>query len=185
MTGQAVVIGTAAAVLLTGCAAGASRSQEIPAPTVAVTMEALVADAIAEQFINRLLESESRLLDPDSLFVPGATVMADGEIRVSLPRLAGVGLGGVVQLVTSEVSTRGAFVWGVIEYRWLPMFETDAIRSGVATMIIAQLKDGQWGIVHLHSSSPPEQVRETPRSAPSDTLDGAGRGGGTLQPSGA
>ncbi|HRP07729.1 MAG TPA: nuclear transport factor 2 family protein, partial [Gemmatimonadales bacterium] len=59
-----------------------------------------------------------------------------------------------VQLVTSQVSTSGAFVWGVIEYRWLPMFDTDAVRSGVATIVIARLKDGTWRIVHLHSSSP-------------------------------
>lgn len=185
MSPVAVLVVTAASALLAGCAGGAPRREPIPPPTVATTMEALVADAIAEQVITRLLESESRLQDPDSLFAPGATVMADGEIRASLPRLAGVGLGGLVQLVTSEVSTRGAFVWGVIEYRWLPMFEADAIRSGVATIIIAQLRDGEWRIVHLHSSSPPTQLRQTPQPAPSDTLDDAGRGGGMLPASGA
>jgi hypothetical protein len=104
-------------------------------------------------------------------------VIADGELRGSLPRLAGVGIGGRVQLVTSQVSTSGAFVWGVMEYRWIPLFESDALRVGVASVVIARRRDDSWRIVHLHSSSPAAERPEAPRPAPSDTLDSPGRGG--------
>jgi hypothetical protein len=137
----------------------------------------MTADSIAEGFIRQLLASESTLEEPDSLFAPGALVLADGELRGSLPRLAGVGIGGRVQLVTSQVSTSGAFVWGVLEYRWLPLFESDAVRVGVVTLVIAKRRDDSWRIVHLHSSSPAAERPEPPRPAPSDTLDSPGRGG--------
>jgi hypothetical protein len=137
----------------------------------------MTADSIAEGFIRQLLLSESTLEEPDSLFALGGVVIADGVQRGSLPRLAGVGIGGRVQLVTSQVSTSGAFVWGVIEYRWIPLFESDAVRVGVVTLVIAKRRDDTWRIVHLHSSSPPAERPEAPRPAPSDTLDSPGRGG--------
>jgi hypothetical protein len=146
-------------------------------PTLATSVDAMVADSIAEQFVTRLLTSESTLEEPDSLFAEYAIVITDGEARATLPRLAGVGVGGRVQLVTSQVSTRGAFVWGVLEYRWLPLFESDAVRVGVATLVIARLRDDPWRIIHLHSSSPIAERPEAPRPVPPDTLDSPGRGG--------
>jgi hypothetical protein len=137
----------------------------------------MAADSIAQAFIRQLLASEGALEEPDSLFAPGAVVIADGELRGSLPRLAGVGIGGRVQLVTSQVSTSGAFVWGVMEYRWIPLFESDALRVGVASVVIARRRDDSWRIVHLHSSSPAAERPEAPRPAPSETLDSPGRGG--------
>lgn len=167
--------------LLLAAVALAACSRNLPletvptaTPQVTATMDALQADSVADSFISRLLESESDLAEPDSLFGSDATVFADGEPRGSVPRLAGVGLGGTVQLVTSRVATRGAFVWGVIEYRWLPMFDTDAMRVGVATLVIARLPDGSWRIVHLHSSSP--RPPDTPQPEPPDSLGDPGRG---------
>lgn len=149
----------------------------MPSPTLATSVDAMVADSIADQFVARLLTSESTLEEPDSLFAEYAIVITDGEGRTTLPRLAGVGVGGRVQLVTSQVSTRGAFVWGVLEYRWLPLFESDAVRVGVATLVIAKLRDESWRIIHLHSSSPTAERPEAPQPVPSDTLDSPGRGG--------
>lgn len=146
-------------------------------PTLATSIDAMEADSIASEFITRLLTSETILEEPDSLFVDGALVIADGEPRSTLPRLAGVGVGGRVQLVTSQVSTSGAFVWGVLEYRWLPLFESDAVRVGVATVVMAKLRDESWRIIHLHSSSPTEERPDAPRPALPDTLDSPGRGG--------
>jgi hypothetical protein len=166
----------AALSVVTGCV---SRPvpQALPTPTVATSVDALVADSIAEGMITRLLTSESTLEEPDSLFADGALVVTDGEGRSTLPRLAGVGVGGRVQLVTSQVSTSGSFVWAVLEYRWLPLFESDAVRVGVATVVIARRRDDTWRIVHLHSSSPAAERPDAPRPAPPDTLDSPGRGG--------
>jgi hypothetical protein len=127
-------------------------------------------------FIDEVIRSESTLDEPDSLFAIDALVIADGEARRSAPRLAGVGLGGSLQLVTTRAAARGAFVWVVMEYRWLPMFESDALRVGVATLIVSRLRDGNWRIVHLHSSSP---VPQMPQPGSPDTLGDPGRGGGS------
>ncbi len=156
-----------------GCASAPPAQPAMVAP-VTVTLEALVADSVAEAFIARLLASESRLEEPDSLFAIDVLVVADGEARRSVPRLAGVGLGGTLQLVTTRVAAVGAFVWGVMEYRWLPMFESDVMRMGVATLVIARLPDGSWRIVHLHSSAP--ALPPTPRPEPPDSLGDPGRG---------
>lgn len=164
-----------AAVMAIGCASAPPPQPAVVAP-VTTTLEALEADSVAEEFIARLMASESRLEEPDSLYAVDALVLADGEARHSVPRLAGVGLGGTLQLVTTWVAARGAFVWGVFEYRWLPMFESDAMRMGVATVVIARLRDGNWRVVHLHSSSP--AVPQAPRPEPPDTLGDPGRGGG-------
>lgn len=166
----------ALAVATLGCAATPPPEPAMVTP-VTTSLEALEADSVAEEFIARLVASESALEEPDSLFAPEALVIADGELRRSVPRLAGVGLGGTLQLVTTRVSASGAYVWGVIEYRWLPMFESDAVRVGVATVMVARLRDGSWRIVHLHSSSP-APLPLTPRPEPPDTTGDPGRGGG-------
>lgn len=159
-----------------GCAAAPPPQPAMVTP-VTTSLEALEADSVADAFIARLVASESALEEPDSLFANEALVVADGELRRSVPRLAGVGLGGALHLVTTRVSASGAYVWGVIEYRWLPMFESDAVRVGVATVVIARLRDGSWRIVHLHSSSP-TPLPLTPRPEPPDTMGDPGRGGG-------
>jgi hypothetical protein len=162
--------------LAAGCASTAQPAMQ-PTPILTTSLDAMVADSVAAEFIGRLLASETRLEEPDSLFSPGAIVVADGEPRGIVPRLAGVGVGGRVQLVTTQVSASGAFVWGVLEYRWLPLFESDAVRVGAATVVVARLRDDSWRIVHLHSSSPTAERPDTPRPAPPDTLDSPGRGG--------
>lgn len=162
-------------VLLVGCAGAPQPEPTVLAP-IAASLEALEADSVAELVVARLLASETNLEEPDSLFADGAMVIADGESRASLPRLAGVGVGGRVQLVTSQVSTRGAFVWGVLEYRWIPSFESDAVRGGVATLVIARLRDGAWRIVHLHSSAPIAERPDAARPVPPDTSSDPGRG---------
>ncbi len=135
---------------------------------VTVTEASFVAESLAEEQIRLLLRSESSLIEPDSFFAEGAIVLADGELRGSVPRLAGVGLGGTIQLVSTRVSTSGGFVWAIIEYRWLPMFESDVIRFGVATLVFGRDREGAWKLMHMHSSSP-VQARE--RSSPADATD--------------
>jgi hypothetical protein len=172
-----------ALLALAACGGGSAPPQVMPTamPQVTTTMEALEADSVANTFISRLIQSENDLVEPDSLFASDALVIADGEPRGSVPRLAGVGLGGTLQLVTTRVASRGAFVWGVMEYRWLPSFESDVLRVGVATLIIAKLPDGSWRIVHLHSSSPRPA---SPAAEPSDTTGDPGGPPGITGPGG-
>jgi hypothetical protein len=168
---------------LVGLAAACSRAVPAGAPSavhaVAVTPEALVADSIGTALLGRLVEAESRLREPDTLFAPSAIVIADGTPRLGVPRLAGVALGGQVQLVSTRIAASGAFVWGVIEYRWMPTFGRGLMRPGLATIVIGHQRDGGWRILHLHSSSPPIEGPDAPRPAPSETGDDAGRAGGT------
>lgn len=161
--------------LVLGCAGTPPPPETTMVTPVTTTLEALEADSVADLLIRRLMTSESELVEPDSLLANEALVIADGELRRSVPRLAGVGLGGTLQLVTTRVAASGAYVWAIIEYRWLPMFESDAMRFGLATLVIARLRDGTWRLVHLHSSSPPVPA---PRPEPPDTLGDPGRGGG-------
>jgi hypothetical protein len=159
----------AAAVMLVlaGCSQAPPPQQQ---PTlnspVTATLEAMEADSVAEIQIDLLLNSERSLVEPDSFLATGAIVLADGELRNSAPRLAGVGLGGAIQLISSRVSVVGSFVWAILEYRWLPMFENDTIRFGVATLIIGRARDGEWRVLHMHSSSerplPEPQKPESP-----------------------
>ena len=135
---------------------------------VTVTLEALEADSVAELRIRELLESESSLVAPDSFLAEGAIVLADGELRGSAPRLAGVGVGGTLQLVSTRVSSSGAFVWAILEYRWLPMFDTDPVGFGLATLVIGRDRTGTWKVMHLHSSSA-RPVRERPDATPPDS----------------
>jgi hypothetical protein len=166
--------------ILVGMALGCSQAPP-PDPTpatkmVTVTEESFVAESLAQEQIRLLLRSESSLIEPDSFFAEGAIVLADGELRGSVPRLAGVGLGGTIQLVSTRVSASGGFVWAIIEYRWLPMFESDVIRFGVATLVFGRDREGAWKLMHMHSSSP-VQGRERPAEPDAtDSLPGASVG---------
>jgi hypothetical protein len=162
--------------MVMGCSQ-APRPEPAPAAAmVTVTEESFVAESLAQEQIRLLLRSESSLIEPDSFFAEGAIVLADGELRGSVPRLAGVGLGGTIQLVSTRVSASGGFVWAIIEYRWLPMFESDVIRFGVATLVFGRDREGLWKLMHMHSSSP-VQARERPASPDAtDSLPGASVG---------
>lgn len=160
--------------LVVGVLAACTTTPQYRQPTVGLglttTLDALVADSIGNLLLDRLIHSENTLTNPDSLFASQAIVLADGEPRLTVPRLAGGGLGGNVQVVSTRLSSVGRFVWGVVEYRWVPLFASDALHQGIATIVIGELPEGGWRILHLHSSSP--STDGTP-SAPPPT------GGGT------
>lgn len=172
-------LGLGLAALGVACAGAPAPQSAVPTtnPVITATLDAMEADSVASLILGRLLASEAKLEEPDSLFAEDAVVVADGELRYGVPRLAGVGLGGQLQVVTTRTSVQGSFVWGVLEYRWLPSFENDALRIGIATVIIARTRDGAWRIVHLHSSAPTPEP-DAPRPAPPDSVGDAGRGGG-------
>jgi hypothetical protein len=164
-------------LLVVGCSQVPPPALEpgISAPIV-VSLEALEADSIAEEQIRLLFRSESSLIEPDSFFADGAIVLADGELRGSAPRLAGVGVGGTLQLVSTRVSTSGGFVWAILEYRWLPMFESDPVGFGLATLVFGRDRSGAWKLMHMHSSSA-RPVQEKERPGPPDPQGDPGRGG--------
>jgi hypothetical protein len=89
----------------------------------------------------------------DSLYSPAATVIANGQLRLATPRLAGVQAGGKSAVTSSEVTVREGFAWAIVEYRWFST-EQNQVRLGRATLVLAPRKGGRgWWIVHAHSSS--------------------------------
>lgn len=162
---------------LVGCsqAPGPDSTTPVAAP-LTVTLEAMQADSVAEVRIRELMRSESSLVEPDSFLADGAIVLADGELRGSAPRLAGVGVGGNLQLVSTRVSASGPFVWAIVEYRWLPMFENDPVGFGLATLVIGRDLEGAWKVMHMHSSSA-RPVPDATRPEPPEPEGDPGRGG--------
>ncbi len=155
------------------CTTSLPRSQPTVGMGMTATIGALEADSVGNLLLARLLDAENRFVEPDTLFAPETIVVADGEPRVATPRLAGSRIGGQIQLVSTRLSARGGFVWGVFEYRWVPRFNSDALSQGLATVVIGLQPDGGWRILHLHSSSPTEVPRNasTPGTPGVDGVD--------------
>lgn len=164
--------------LLAACSRAVPMGPPSAAHAVAVTTDVLVADSVGGLLLERLVESESRARDADSLFAAEAIAVADGAVRFGAPRLAGAMPGGRVQLVSTRIAASGAFVWGVIEYRWMPPMGGGLVRQGLATIVIGRQRDEAWRILHLHSSSPPPEGSNAPRPTSPDTDGDAGRAGG-------
>ena len=138
-------------LLLAGCAHGAPAPAG-PAP-IPVTMDALLADSIASAIVRRAFDADVKLANPDSLYIPDAEVVANGTPRADAPRLAGIGEDGTVQLGSSRFAVTGNYVWGTIQYRWVPGVAGKRMIDGWATFVIARLKGGEWRILHVHSST--------------------------------
>jgi hypothetical protein len=137
-----------ASLLLAGCG-GAPAPGSGPAPRL--------SSPDAEQEVSSLLEAavtgDTRGTATDSLYSPAATVIANGNLRLSTPRLAGVQLGGSAAVTTSEVSVREGTAWALVEYRWFST-EQNQVHQGRATFVFAPRKSGHgWWIVHAHSST--------------------------------
>ena len=47
----------------------------------------------------------------------------------------------------------GSYVFGTIQYRWVPPSADKHMVDGWATLVIARLKGGEWRILHVHSST--------------------------------
>jgi hypothetical protein len=125
------------------------------APTMGVAPQ--LADPDAELRVSAILEAavtgDPKGPDADSLYSPASTVVANGALRLSTPRFAGVQPGGSAAITTSEVSVREGFAWAMVEYRWFST-EQNQVRVGRATVVLSPRRGGQgWWIVHAHSSS--------------------------------
>lgn len=157
-------------LLLTAC--GPRNSGPITAAMPSGTLEAFAADSVAGLLIARAFAADAALQEPDSLYVEDAEIIANGEPRADAPRIAGIGLDGRVQLGSSRVTVTGGFVFGTVEYRWLPRTVGDPASEGRATFVLGRNKAGAWRILHLHSSTPP---LETIRPVRPDTAGPIGR----------
>lgn len=162
-----------AALLLLGCSAG-NRSGVVTAAAPTITLEAFAADSIAGVLVARAFAADIALQEPDSLYVEDAEIIANGEPRADAPRFAGIGLDGRVQMGSSRFTISGSFVYGTVEYRWVPRTVGELASEGRASFVMGRNRAGAWRILHLHSSTPPVEV-DTTRPARPDTTGHAGR----------
>jgi len=88
----------------------------------------------------------------DTLYAPGALIIANARVRLRTPRLAGVGYGGRISVASASATMEGRFAWVLLDYRWVNV-EANTTATGRAT-VVCQLVEGWWRIVHLHSSQP-------------------------------
>jgi hypothetical protein len=88
----------------------------------------------------------------DTLYTPGALVIANARVRLRTPRLAGVGYGGRISVASISATMEGRYAWVLLDYRWVNV-QANNTATGRAT-VVCQLVEGRWRIVHLHSSQP-------------------------------
>jgi hypothetical protein len=121
-----------------------------PAPAIRLASpdDELKVSAVLEAVVI----GDTRQAGIDSLFVPGATVIANGTNQVGAPRLAGVQFGGQAAVTTSQVNVREDVAWASVDYRWFSDDRTQ-VRLGKATVVLAPSRGGTWKVVQLHSSS--------------------------------
>lgn len=122
-------------------------------PQIPMSVQSLVADSIAHALVQRAFDGDARFTTPDSLYIADAEIIVNGSPRADPPRFAGVSEGGSVQLGSSRFSVTGSYVWGTIQYRWVPGTAEKKMVDGWATIVIARLRNGEWRILHIHSST--------------------------------
>lgn len=149
-----------AMLLLAGCVP--HRVTVDPRAGIATTVGAMLGDSIANVLINRALSADAALENPDSVYSDDAEVVANGELRREAPRLAGLSPGGRLLLGSSKTMVTTSLIWGSIEYRWIPGSPGQVATSGYATIIVGHLRDGNWRVVHLHSSTIPPPDAQQP-----------------------
>jgi hypothetical protein len=143
-----------------------------PLAGIAISVDAMLGDSIANVLITRALAADAAFENPDSVYSDDAEVVANGELRTEAPRLAGSSPGGHLLLGSSRTMVTASLIWGSIEYRWIPESPDAIATSGYATIIVGRARDGSWRVVHLHSSTiPPPDAQQPARP---DTTGRAG-----------
>jgi hypothetical protein len=138
-----------AAMLVVLTAACASSRIPETRPLVGTGGEAEIS-----QMLEAALEADARGDAADSLYAPYAVVIADGRVRRTRPRFAGVGgEEGEVAITNTRVQARTGAAWGDVEYRWVAA-RSNSIRVGRASYVLTPAGERQsWWIVQLHSST--------------------------------
>ena len=110
------------------------------------------SDAVEEVVRTALRADAAGDPSADTLYTPGALVIANARVRLRTPRLAGVGYGGRISIASVSATMEGRLAWVLLDYRWVNV-EANNTATGRAT-VVCQLVEGRWRIVHLHSSQP-------------------------------
>jgi hypothetical protein len=130
-----------------GLSTGCPQTPQVPALAPSALEQQAVRQVIADA-----LAADAAMRDADSLYLIGATVIADGRARQEAPRFAGVRAGGQVSITASALEITTYLAWGSVEYRWTA--ETGgSVATGRATFVLERL-GGAWRIKHAHSSVP-------------------------------
>lgn len=121
--------------------------------TVVPALSGPGTSAAVEDVVRAALRADA-VGDPsaDTLYVPGALVVANARVRIRTPRLAGVGYGGRITVASASATMEGRFAWVLLDYRWVNV-QANNTATGRAT-VVCQLVEGRWKIVHMHSSQP-------------------------------
>jgi hypothetical protein len=127
----------------------------LPPGAIPISVSSLQADSIAHSMIQVAFAADAKLTTPDSTYIPDSEVIANGAPRGDAPRLAGVSANGAIELGSSRFAVTGNFVWGSVQYRWMPNDTGGQIVEGWATLVIARTRSGDWRILELHSSTVP------------------------------
>ena len=135
----------ALASVLVGCSGGSPGTAATPVQPASLDL----ADRV-ESIVTTALHAEAGAGTADTLFLPNALVIANGERRQGAPRFAGIGPGGQVTIGATRVEVGPIHAWVVIEYRWL-LTSDNRVREARATAILSA-EEGPWRILHLHSS---------------------------------
>jgi len=116
----------------------------------------MVASAVLEnQQVRAVMDAALRAATTgqpvDSLYLVGATIVADGVSGSAPARFAGVRPGGAVTASGATIEVTPYFAWGVMEYRWLAATGGQPA-YGRATFVLERV-GGSWRIKHVHTSS--------------------------------
>jgi hypothetical protein len=130
-------------VAVAGCARAAA-----PVPTVQAP---LLENENVRRVVTAALLADAAGRDVDTLYMVGATVVADGLPVRMPPRFAGVRRGGTASATGATLEITPYLAWGVMEYQWAPA-AGGAPAYGRATFVLERA-GGSWRIKHLHTSA--------------------------------
>lgn len=120
-------------------------------PDPAMVASAVLENAQVRAVMDAALRAAAAGQPADSLYLVGATIVADGVPGSAPARLAGVRPGGAATTTGATIEITPFFAWGVLEYRW--MAGTGGQPTyGRATFVLERV-GGSWRIKHLHTSS--------------------------------
>ena len=132
---------------LLALAVGACMSQQ---PQYGVSPTVL-SQRVLRGVVTAALQADTGGVGGDTLFMVGATVVADGRVRVNHPYFAGVSRDGSVTLTGYQAEIASGLAWAIVDYRWVAK---DGRRGTFAraTLVLEPHGDG-WQIKHVHSST--------------------------------
>lgn len=122
-----------------------------PTETAPVVQAPLLENENVRGVMSAALLADARGQDVDTLYLVGASVVANGlPVRLP-PRFAGVRRGGTASVTGATLEITPYLAWAIMEYRWTPAAGGTSA-YGRATFVLERA-GGSWRIKHLHSSA--------------------------------